>query len=162
MVSWERRNVVLCADNQNVLSWVEHARSHSPVDNRILRTVNQFLLYSKVDVSPAYVRIGRNLFADGLTRWTPEEVDRWGHIEGMTPIDATEQLGADMFLSYNPIAEVELPPNNSAPWAISCTSTDPTTIAFVNGDRPIFCFQRDRKLGRTRFPLPDLGRRHPR
>ena len=109
-----RRHVALRTDNQNVLSRVGNAMAHSPAASRILRNADQLRLYNKVDVSPAYVRSGRNLFSDGLTRWTQGEVDRWANLEGMPQIYATAQLWAEMSLSYNPSADLDGPPNNFA------------------------------------------------
>ena len=109
-----RLNVALWADNQNVLIWVDRVRSHSPAANQILRSINKFFLRNKVDVSPAYVRSGSNLFPDGLTRWTPGEVELWVNSEGMTQIDATAQLWAAMELSYDLSPDAERPPNTFA------------------------------------------------
>ena len=133
MVSKGGRNVLLCTDNQNVLNWAEHAGSHSPVANRILRTAHQFCIRNRVGVLPTYVRSGRNLFADGLTRWAPGEVGRWENMEGMTRIDATTQLWAEMALSDDPSPDDERPPNAFAISGASYIFTVPTTIGFANG-----------------------------
>ena len=108
------RNVVLCTDNQNVLRWVELAKTQSPVANRILRVINIPRLHYNVDIFPAYVRSEHNIFADGMARWGPGEVEQWAKSEGMTPIGATAQLWAEMELSYNPDMDAEQPPNTFA------------------------------------------------
>ena len=113
---WSRggaRNVVLCTDNQNVLSWVEQAKSHSPVANRILRAINFFCLDTLVGILPVYVSSEHNLFADGLTRGPPGEIDQWALAEGMAPVDAVAQLWAGMALSYNP-AMGAIPTSNTS------------------------------------------------
>ena len=107
------RNVALRAYNQNVLRWAEQAKSNSPVANRILRVINLFFPHNQFDILPAYVRSEHNIFPDGLTRWTPGEVDQWDLPDGMTPIDATAQLWAEMALSYNPDMDDERPPHTS-------------------------------------------------
>ena len=45
------RNIALCADNRHGVSWVEYARAHSPVRNRILKAANRLCLQQGVDVS---------------------------------------------------------------------------------------------------------------
>ena len=109
------RNVVLCADNQNVPRWSERARPHSPVARRIFRAMRLFCLHNEEDISTAYVRSDLNLFADGLTRWANREIDERASRDGMTHIDATARLWAGMSLSYNPDLYLGPPPNNFAP-----------------------------------------------
>ena len=108
------RNVALCTDNQNGPRWVEQAKAQSPGANRILWVINLFCLNNKVDILPAYVRSERNLFADGLTRWAPGEVDQWAKSEGTTPIDAAAKLWAEMALSYNPDMVADRQPSTFA------------------------------------------------
>ena len=108
------RNIVLCTDNMNVLRWVEHARPHSPISNRILRALNAFCLLHGVDVLPVYVRSEHNVFSDGITRWTQGELTDWAHVEGMVEVDAVSRLWANMALSYNPSTESEPLPNTFA------------------------------------------------
>ena len=108
------RNIVLCTDNMNVLSWVEHARSHSPIPNRILRALNTFCLLREVDVLPVYVRSEHNSFADGITRWTQGELTDWATNEGMVEVDAVSRLWANMALPYNPGLGAASPPNTFA------------------------------------------------
>lgn len=95
-------NVVLCTEYRNVLRWVEHARSHSPLSNRILRSMNHFSICHGVDVLPVYLRGERNAFADGLARWPQSELGDWAPREDMAEVDAVTRLWAGMALSYNP------------------------------------------------------------
>ena len=109
------RNIALCTDNQNALSWAEHDRSHSPVASRVLRVLNNFCLEHHIDVMPVYVRSEHNIIADGLTRWTDEQVDQWAVDEGMTPVDGAARLWAVMGLSYRPASSEREPlPNTFA------------------------------------------------
>ena len=109
-----RRNIALCADNQNVLSWAERARPNAPTPNRILRPINLFCRTHRVDVLPLYVRSDRNLSADGLTRRSQHGVDAWSTREGMTRVNAGEKLWGNMTLSQDPILMVEHTPNPRA------------------------------------------------
>ena len=113
---WSRpgRHVLLCTDNQNVLNWVSHAKSYSPVENRILRTLNLFCLNNCIDVLPAYVRSEHNIIADGLARWSTEETKRWSVSESMTQVEPTAQLWTDMALPYDPTDESASLPNTFA------------------------------------------------
>ena len=116
-LSWDvgsDRNIAMCSDNQNVMSWVGNARSQSPVASRILKAVNLFFLHNEVDVLPAYVRSERNIFADGLTRWAQIELEDWVSQELMAQIDVAARLWAGMALSYNHDMDVAPPPNASA------------------------------------------------
>ena len=108
------RNVVLRADNQNVLRWAEHARAQSPVPNRILKALNAFCLRHGVEVFPAYVRGEHDAYADGLTRRPHPQLEDWVTSEGMSQVDAASRLWAGMSLSYNPDAEASPPPNTFA------------------------------------------------
>ena len=108
------RNIVLRTDNQNVLSCVEHARSHSPVASRILRVIKRFCSGRHFDIMRVYVRSDR-IVADGLTRWTDEDLNQWDLNEGATPVGGAARLRVVMGLSVRPASsEGEPSPNTFA------------------------------------------------
>ena len=108
------RNIALRTDDQNVLSWAEHARSHSTASNRVLEALNMFCLQNEVGAFPAYVRSERDIFADGVTRRPHVKLADWASHEGMTQVAASPRLWAGMSLSYNPDMDVNPPPNTFA------------------------------------------------
>ena len=96
-----------------------NAQSHSPVEFRILRAIDLFCLQNKIDISPVYVMVERNLLADGLKRWTQYAIDDPPPREGMTHIDATAHLWDGVALSYNPnLGDAPLPNPFSIMWHV--------------------------------------------
>ena len=100
----------MCTDDRNVVRWVERDRSHSPAPNRILKAANRPPLQREVVLFPVYVRSERNMFANGLTKWSKIELEGWLAQEGAAQVDASSRLWAEMSLSYNPDRNVDPPP----------------------------------------------------
>ena len=96
-----KRNILLCTDNQNVLSCVEAAKSQAPSANRVIRALNLFCLRYQVEVLRVYVRSEHNIFADGLTRWSQSTLDDWSSQEGMNSVNALAQFWAHLFVPFN-------------------------------------------------------------
>ena len=128
------RNIALRTDRKDVLSWAERARPHSPAPNRILKTLNLFCLRCEVDVCPSYVRSDRDIFADGLTRWSHTDLDEWVPREGMAQVDAASRLWAGMALSCNPDMDVDPPLTLSLSFATSYIFPGRIITGCVSGD----------------------------
>ena len=153
IMSWSlngRRNISLCADNRDVLSWAERASTLTPSASRILRDAAHFPIVRGVGILLGYVRSEHRIFADFLDRWSVGNPDLWETQENKPRIDATTHLWAGMALSYDPNLGLA-PPYKLAILGRVFTSFDAITIGFSTGAQVIFRGGCDGELRNIRF-----------
>ena len=73
------RLIILRTDNMHVSHWLNGAKSRNVFACRLLRRILAWCVMEGVGIIPRYVRSGRNITADGLTRWIDEECEEWGY-----------------------------------------------------------------------------------
>ena len=71
------RIIILCTDNMSVSKWFVSSKSHGLVTWPLLMGILHWRIDMCVGIIPRYVRIARNISADGLTRWSQNECDMW-------------------------------------------------------------------------------------
>ena len=81
------RNIILCTGNRNVFHLMKKGKAKQGKYNRILKVVMDFTIRHNVEVSPQYLRSAHNITADGLARWTDQEIMEWLHRERMWQVD---------------------------------------------------------------------------
>ena len=81
-----RRHIIICAGNMNVYQLFEEERAKQGDVCRILRFSSQRSLHRDVEAAPRYISSGRNLSADGLTRWNDIESFQWDSISNMARV----------------------------------------------------------------------------
>ena len=84
------RNIILRADDRNVLRWAESDRPSAPASGRLIRALNFFFSAHHVDIITVYVRSDRNRISDGLTRWSEWAPGQWDVRGNMTRVNPAE------------------------------------------------------------------------
>ena len=71
------RIAAVCADNRNVPHWLEYGKVKPGDTCKISKRLLTWCVQKGVEIIPRFVRSGRNLSADGLTRWPAQECEEW-------------------------------------------------------------------------------------
>ena len=70
-------NVIVCADDQNVLYWIRRVKANERKAGRILKVAIDYLVKHNDEVSTRYLRSAHIISAEWLTRWAEPDIMDW-------------------------------------------------------------------------------------
>ena len=75
---------IVCTDNLNVFHRLQNWKAKIGTAFRMLQSIEDYLIENKVEITPCYVRIGRNFPCDHLSRTDEEGIRHWPRSNHMT------------------------------------------------------------------------------